>query len=563
MDRVEFECDGRRLDAPAGHTVAAALMAAGIRAFRRTMRDEPRGVFCGMGVCFDCLVTIDGVPHQRACMTELRAGMRIARGEPLAPYPSGPAPRLPERERAPDLLVIGGGPAGLAAAAAAAEAGVSVLLVDERPKLGGQFFKQPAAGVGLPAVALDRQFRDGRAAIERARNAGVDILSGTTVWGVFGREEIAAVAADATYLLRPKRLVLATGAYEIGVPLPGWTLPGCMTTGAAQTLLRSYGVSPGRRVLVSGNGPLNFQVASELLRVGVEVAALAEAAPPPLDPVPLATMAATAPDLVRDGIKYVLALRRAGVPIFHRHAVVRIEGDGRTERAILARIDETGRAVLGTEKRFDVDAVCIGFGFLASNEAARSLGCRHRYDAARGQLVAECDGNGRSSVDGVWIVGDGAGLGGARLAQAMGVLAGLDVARDLGRSVSRHAREIDKAQRACIRARRFQTALWRLFRAPLPVEQLARPETPICRCEGVSLADVEAALDKEIEGLGAIKRLTRAGMGWCQGRYCGRLIAEIAARRTGRPIDELTFFAPRMPLKPVAIASAAPPEVAG
>jgi NADPH-dependent 2,4-dienoyl-CoA reductase/sulfur reductase-like enzyme len=561
MVRVEFECDGRRLDAPVGHTVAAALTAAGIRAFRRTTRDEPRGVFCGMGVCFDCLVTIDGVPHQRACMSELRAGMRIARGEPLALYPSGPPPRLPERERAPDLLVIGGGPAGLAAAAAAAKAGVSVLLVDERPKLGGQFFKQPAAGVHL--TGSDRQFRDGRAAIERARDAGVDILGGTMVWGVFGRDEIAAVAADATYLLRPKRLVLATGAYEIGVPMPGWTLPGCMTTGAAQTLLRSYGVAAGQRVLVSGNGPLNFQVANELLRAGAEVVALAEAAPPPLDPVPLATMVATAPDLMRDGIKYVLALRRAGVPILHRHVVVRIEGDGRTERAILARIDETGRAVPGTEKPFDVDAVCVGFGFLASNEAARSLGCRHRYDPARGQLIAECDGNGRSSVDGVWIVGDGAGLGGARLAQAMGVLAGLDVARDLGRSVSRHAREVDKARRACVRARRFQRALWRLFRAPLPVEQLARPETPICRCEGVTLADVEAALDQEIEGLGAIKRLTRAGMGRCQGRYCGRLIAEIAARRTGRPIDELSFFAPRMPLKPVAIAAAAPPEVAG
>ena len=344
------------------------------------------------------------------------------------------------------------------------------------------------------------------------------------------------------------------------MPLPGWTLPGFITTGAAQTLLRSYQIAPGSRVLLGGNGPLNLQVAAELTRAGVTVVALVEAAAPP-GPASLgslAAMALAAPDLLRDGLAYRTTLRRARVPTFHRHAIARAEGHNAIETAYIAEIDHRGNPIPGTEKAFAADIVCSGAGFLPSNEIARAIGCHHRFDNRLGHLVADRDAHGRSSIPQVWIAGDSGGLAGARAAQAAGTLAGADVARDLGRPV-RHDAEVRRAMAAMHRARRFQSSLWTLFRAPRLVEQFAQPDTILCRCEEVSLASVQAALTTgKTSNAGALKRLTRAGMGRCQGRYCGAILVEMVARQSGTDIDEYSYFAPRMPFKPVPVATASP-----
>jgi thioredoxin reductase len=457
---------------------------------------------------------------------------------------------------APDVLVVGGGPAGLAAAATAAEAGAHVVLVDERPKLGGQYFKQPSDAFEVDERGLDAQYRHGRELIRRVERARVVVEKGVQVWGATSPQELLAIADGRALALRARRLVLATGAYERGVPLPGWTLPGFMATGAAQTLMRAYQVLPGRRVLVSGNGPLNVQVAAELVRAGAEVVALCEVArlTSPPRAVAAARMAAAAPDLMRDGLRYVRALRRMRVPILFGHAVVRAEGDGRVERAVVARLDSAGRVVPASERAFDVDAVCVGFGFLPSNEVARTLGVEHVFDPALGQLAAVRSAAGRTSVEDVWVVGDGGGTGGARLAQAAGLLTGVDVARTLGLRVTPPlAREARHAERARRRNERFQRALGALYSAPRLTDQLAGPDTLICRCEGVSLAAVEAALGGGTESIGAVKRVTRAGMGRCQGRYCAPVLAEIAARRSARPLDEDAWFAPAPPFKPLPV----------
>ncbi len=509
-----------------------------------------------MGVCHECVVSIDGVPGQRACVTPVRDGMAVEPGEPL-PALDGPAPpRLLEQELAPDVLVVGAGPAGLSAAAAAAEAGAAVLLVDERPKLGGQYYKQPSEGLELDSI--DAQYAQGRELIERVKRAGATVLQGVQIWAAFGRGELLATDAETAYTLRPDRLVLATGAYERGVPLPGWTLPGFLTTGAAQTLLRSYGVAPGARVLVSGNGPLNVQVAAELVRAGATVVALAELARPasPRHALQLARMAAAAPRLVAAGVGYTRTLARAKVPVLYGSAVAAAEGDGRVERATVAGIDGAGRPIPGSERTFEADAVCAGFGFLPSNEIARALGCRHAFDPERGHLAAVVDGSGRSSVEGVWIVGDGGGVAGARVAQATGFLAGLDAA---GRTTPELDREAAGVRRERLRAGRFQRALSRLYAAPRVLDQLADPETLVCRCESVSLRAIEDAYATGAREVGAVKRLSRAGMGSCQGRYCGAFLGDVGARRRGGLPEEFGGFAPAPPFKPLPIGSIADP----
>jgi thioredoxin reductase len=556
---VSIRFAGRAIACRPGDTLAAALVAAGELSCRETAGGERRGLFCGMGVCRECAVTIDGRPGELACMTAVRDGMVVER-QPAAPVLAAvpDEPRRRTRLLAPDVLIVGAGPAGLAAAAAAGEAGLDAVLLDERPKLGGQYFKQPPEEAELDERALDRQFRTGRALIARVRRAGVRFVGGVRVWGAFAPDELAATGDGARYVLRPRRLIVATGAYERAIPIPGWTLPGVMTTGAAQTLLRAHQVAPGRRVLVSGNGPLNAQVAAELAHAGADVVALAELADlaRPARAGALAGMLATEPRLVGDGLRLHAALVRRRVPVLGGCAVIRVGGSDRVERAVVARIGRDGLPVAGSEREYAVDAVCVGFGFAPSNELARALGCRHVYDPARRTLVTARDDRGRTSLDGVWVAGDGAAVGGALVARSDGLVAGADVARSLERALpAALAHELHAAERARRRQRRFQRALWRLYRAPQPGDALAAPETAICRCESVSRAAIDAALDGGVEHIGAVKRLTRAGMGACQGRYCGGLMAEAAARRSGRPPDELSGFAPGVPFKPVAISA--------
>jgi NADPH-dependent 2,4-dienoyl-CoA reductase/sulfur reductase-like enzyme len=545
---------GRRIECRQGDSLVAALVDAGELVCRGADAGDPRGVFCGMGVCHDCVVVADGVPS-RACMTPVRDGMSVEpHGDLEEPHDLGAATLEPVA-LAPDVLVVGGGPGGLAAAAAAAESGAKVVLVDERPKLGGQYFKQPSDAFDVDESALDAQYRRGRELIRRVERSGATVERGVQIWGAATPHELLAVAAGRALVLRPRRLVLATGAYERGVPLPGWTLPGFMATGAVQTLMRAYQVLPGRRVLVSGNGPLNVQVAAELAHAGARVVALCETAPRGVGRTgALARMALAAPGLMRDGLQYLGTLRRARVPMLFSHAVVRAEGTERVERAVVARLDANGRAVSGSERAFDVDAVCVGFGFLPSNELARTLGVRHAFDAGLGQLAAVRTAAGRTSVDDVWVVGDGGGTGGARLAQSAGLLAGVDVARTLERTpppaLEREARQAERVRR---RDARFQRALASLYAAPRLLDHLADRDTYVCRCERVSLAAVEEAFAGGIESIGAVKRVTRAGMGRCQGRYCAPVLAELAARRSSTPPEEDAWFAPSPPFKPLPV----------
>jgi NADPH-dependent 2,4-dienoyl-CoA reductase/sulfur reductase-like enzyme/ferredoxin len=549
--------DGEKVEAWPGESIAAALTSAGKRALREAPTGAPRGMWCGMGVCGECRVEVDG-QVRLACMTPAtpnqairHAPARIVAGENTTASALGMA-----TVETPDVLIVGAGPSGLSAARIAASAGLDVLIADERAMAGGQYFKQPANAFTVDPKRVDRQTAEGRTLIAQAAASGVRILHGRMMWAAT-RDDDRALSVylsgdDGAVVVRPKRLVLAMGAYERPWPIPGWTLPGVMTAGAAQTLLRAYSTAPGRRVLVAGNGPLNIQVARELLRAGCEVVALVEAAPAlgPANALDAARMARAAPRLALDGAAMLTALRRARVPMLHGYVVTRIDGEDKARTATVGRLDREGDVVPGSEQTFDVDAVCLGYGFLPQAEAARALGCAME-SSADGTIGVVRDDAGRTSIDDVQVIGDGGGLGGARIAMAQGVLAGAALVDAIGGS-SVPAAVHAKAKRELARHRTFQDALWRIY-TPVGTPKL-RPQALLCRCESIPVSAVDALLSAGLRDISAIKRATRAGMGACGGRYCAALIeARLAAADPSHQAPAIAGFAPRAPFKPTTI----------
>jgi NADPH-dependent 2,4-dienoyl-CoA reductase/sulfur reductase-like enzyme len=533
---VQFSFAGEAIAAVSGQSVAAALTAAGHRVFRETGKGSPRGVFCGMGVCQDCLVTVDGKPNQRACMTEVRDGAVVEKQSPRPPLLTEPG-----RRAAPDVLVVGGGAGGLSAATAAAQAGAQVMLLDERKVAGGQYYKQAAGEHGV----LDAQQAEGAELVARAVEAGVEIVRAAELWGVFSRPRLLASVQGQPLIIEPRTLIVATGAYERPCMVPGWTLPGVMTTGAAQTLWRSYRTLPGRRVAVVGSGPLNLQVALELQRGGAEVVAVAEAAPAPWwRPLPTLQLLSADPALAIKGSAMLAGLWRAGVSVWYGARVTRIEADG---DALRVHLEQGGRT-----REITVDALCMNAGFEPQNEILRLLGADMDYDSTFGHLRTRRDDHMATSVAHVYAVGDCCGLGGAPAAVAEGEIAGVAAAKACGFTPEHSPR---RAQAQLAKARRFQSSLWALH-DPAPMGSARLDDaTIVCRCEEVTAGAIRTAMADSADHAGVVKRATRAGMGCCQGRYCGPVLARLVAEHSGAAVEDHSFFAPRVPIKPVDIAA--------
>ena len=555
---ISLSFEGREIRCQPGVSIAAALTGAGELELREAATEEKRGLFCGMGVCQECRVIVDGQRSVRACMTPASAGLQILKEKgPVSTAAGGDLSVDCGRAEilTPDVLVIGAGPGGLVAASVAAEAGAEVVVLDERPIGGGQYYKQPSSIDHVPeSLSQDRQFSDGKILIERAMRSGARVLLGNQVWGAFVPNEFAVFDGEQSSIYKPKRTIVASGAHERGLPIPGWTLPGVMTTGAAQSMLRNYGTLPGQRILIAGNGPLNLQVALELFQAGAEVFAVAELAKKPgvarfFEGL---RMGLTAPGLMKNGIHYLIGLRRSGVPVLYQQGLASVEKTRTGLRAWTGRVRPDR---IDAENSYDVDIVCMGYGFQPNNEILRCLGCRHSYDEYRGQLVTDRSSNCETSVAGVYAIGDCCGLGGAPAALQDGVIAATAAVESLQLTVSpEHRKEYKRAVRNLRRHQAFQTALWKIFAAPRFQTELANPDTLICRCENVCLKDIEKAINDNSQSIGAVKRHTRLGMGPCQGRYCAPLVADLLAKRSGHAIDEFSFFAPRSPLKPLRIA---------
>ncbi|WP_369139041.1 NAD(P)/FAD-dependent oxidoreductase [Modestobacter versicolor] len=429
-----------------------------------------------------------------------------------------------------DVVVVGGGPAGMVAARDLAGAGARTVLVDESAQLGGQYYKRRSGAVLAQAGDLRRR---GTALAAQVHAAGVDVRSRTLVWGVAddGRTLLTDRAGEPGEVTA-RLVVLATGAHERVLPVPGWELPGVVTPGFALHLATIDRVAVGRRVLVAGSGPFLLPVAVALLDVGVEVAGVLEAGRPyRVDAGALG--AVRHPARVLQFAGYRARLAAAGVPVRQGRRVLAVHGTDRVEAVTV-----TGPR---GEHREQVDALALGWGFRPSTELAGLLGCATALDPVSGARLVRADDDGGTSRPDVLVAGEVAGIGGVGLATARGAQVAVTAARRLGLDVP--AAGAARAARA-VRAER-RAADW--TRARFAVDPPPRPagNAVLCRCEAVTVAEVVGAGTADPD---AVKGLTRAGMGPCQGRQCLPALAQLGLL-DGRP----AAFPARMPVRPVPL----------
>ncbi|HEY4276833.1 MAG TPA: NAD(P)/FAD-dependent oxidoreductase [Conexibacter sp.] len=459
-----------------------------------------------------------------------------------------------------DLLIAGGGPAGLAAAAQAAAAGLSVALVDERVTLGGQIYKRMGPGFEVrDPRKLGHDYARGHQSIEAVQSSGARVLLRTSVLSIDGDEVVLAQDGEPARKVTARRRLLSPGAYDRPVAFPGWTLPGVLTAGGAQTLVKTQRVLPGENILFAGSGPLAVAFPAQLHRYGANVSLVLEAGPPPR-PLDIARMLAASPGnigLLRDAAVYRGQLLRGRIPLRYRRIVVRAEGDGRVESVTHAKVDVDWRVIPGSEETVAVDTLCLGYGFTPSIELPRLAGCAFAHNEDRGGLCVVVDEWMRTTVPGVLAAGDGTGVEGSYVAEDEGRLAAIGTALDLGRMTAAQAADAAAPVRRRLKQKRaFLSALTRMHRIGPGVFELAAPDTVVCRCEEVRRAQLDDAIAAS-DDINVVKSLTRAGMGLCQGRNCQRQIAASLAARHGRPIGQVEPATPRFPARPVTLGAIA------
>lgn len=347
--------------------------------------------------------------------------------------------------------------------------------------------------------------------------------------------------------------MLACGAYERPMAFPGWTLPGIMGAGATMRMVKTQGLLPGKRVLLAGLGPLQLPLASVLLDLGVEVVCIAEAANPFSKLGSLPAMLGH-PNRLIEAMGYFATIQKHKTKLLFHHAIIRAEGSEQVERATIASLDSNGTPIPGTEKSFDVDCVCLGYGFLPLFQLPVAFGCELKFNQDLRWFIPVHKENMETTRPGIFVAGDVTDMGGATVAAAEGQVAGLTAAYQLGYlNDDTYQKQLSPALAELRRLNRLAKSLQHIYSFPEGLAFLADDDTTICRCEEVTLGKLKEALKDGLENLPEVKRVSRAGMGYCQGRNCSVLVTPYIQKMNGKPLNTITPFMVRPPIHPIPL----------
>ncbi|MCB1458357.1 MAG: FAD-dependent oxidoreductase [Nitratireductor sp.] len=445
-----------------------------------------------------------------------------------------------------DLVIIGAGPAGMAAARTAAQSGLAVLLLDEQAAAGGQIYRQVAKAGNARGTMLGADYLAGLALVDGLEHQRITHLRSASVWQIDDGGRVTGSRNGEPFQARGKRLLIATGALERAMPVPGWTLPGVMTAGAAQILLKQSGLICERAIL-AGSGPLLYLVAAQMIRSGT----------PPLALVETQSLTDTVsamrhlPGALRGwhlpakGLGLLAEIRRAGIRRYRGATSIAIEGDA-AARAICFNAG-------GQEYRIEGSNFLLHHGVVPNTQLARSIGIAHVWNTQQRCFAPQTDNWGRTNIAEVFIAGDGSGIAGAKAAEFSGQLAALEIACDLS-AINAGERDFQAAplRRQLLRENAARPFIERAY-PPYGMALTPGDETIICRCEEVTAGDIRRYAKLGCIGPNQAKAFGRAGMGPCQGRYCGLTITELLADANGKSQAETGYFRIRPPVKPVSL----------
>jgi NADPH-dependent 2,4-dienoyl-CoA reductase/sulfur reductase-like enzyme len=445
-----------------------------------------------------------------------------------------------------EFAIIGAGPAGMAAAILAAELGLETVLIDEQASPGGQIYK----GVERlrPSSPLGPDYSVGRSLAAALRASHAEYRPATTLWHIDPDGTLYVEQGGRAETLSASRILLATGALERPVPIPGWTLPGVMGAGAAQILLKSGDLVPEGRAVLAGQGPLLYLFATQLERAGAPPLALFETTPVEnyLGAAQHLDTLWSARDTLSRGLKLILAVRRAGIPI--RRGVRGLRAIGRRS---LERIAWEGGELVA-------DHLFLHEGVIPSVQVSLALQLHHQWDESQLCWRPALDPWGQTSLANIAVAGDGGGIAGAEAAALSGRLAALDAAMKLGRiGEAERDRRAGPIRAMLDRERALRPFLDRLYRPAPSVLAPTEDEVIACRCEEVSVGRIRQAARLGAQGPNQLKAFTRCGMGPCQGRICGPVVAAVIAEVLGKSIAEVGTYRPRAPFKPITVGTLA------
>ncbi|MEZ5818701.1 MAG: FAD-dependent oxidoreductase [Hyphomicrobiaceae bacterium] len=446
-----------------------------------------------------------------------------------------------------DVVVVGAGAAGLAAAAEIARAGLDTLLVDENAGPGGQIYRAITTTPVRKREILGDEFWNGAALVDEVRSSGASVTQTATVWSLDADLMLGISWGGRSRNVSARRVVVATGAMERPFPIPGWILPGVMTAGAVQTLLKSSGLLPAGRTVVAGTGPLLWLLSAQILRAGGAIDAI-------LDTTPRGSLTRALPyasgfllsPLFAKGLALRSEVMRKVRVVRHVTELVAAGGD-KLETVTFATRQ-------GAKATLPADALLLHQGVVPNTMLAMAAGVAHRWDERQLCWSPVLDQDGRSSIEGIFVAGDGAGIAGALAAELRGRLAGLAVVRDLRPGYE--SSETQSIRQKLQREERARPFLDVMFQPPREMRAPA-DDTIVCRCEEVTAGEVRKAARLGCAGPNQLKAFLRTGMGPCQGRLCGLTLTELLAEANGVAPGEVGHLRVRPPVKPISLSELA------
>lgn len=450
-----------------------------------------------------------------------------------------------------DIVVVGAGPAGMAAAVTARKHGASVVLLDEQRSAGGQIYRGITDAPPQRLDVLGPDYAAGAALAKEFAASGASHLVGAAVWHVTADRQVHYSHEGRVRSIQADRVLLCTGAMERPFPIPGWTLPGVLTAGAGQILLKGSGMAPSAPAVLAGCGPLLYLLAWQYVRAGVPIAAIVDTTGGAdyRRAVRYLGGALAGWRYLKKGLGLMSALRKSGVRFYKGATDLRVLGNGTA----------TGLGFVsgGSPRKVDSPVVLLHQGVVPNTQFSWALRARHSWDEAQLCWSPVTDAWGELDVPGIFVAGDGRGIGGARVAALQGTLAGLAAATQAGRlSVDTRnalAKPLRVEMREHLFIRPFLDALYR----PKTANRIPADATIVCRCEEVTAGDIRSHVEAGCTGPNQVKSFGRCGMGPCQGRQCGLTVTEVIAQARGVSPEVVGYFRIRPPIKPITLGELA------